>query len=287
MILFWVIARKEIRRTGYKIIGDAEVLVPWANGDQWGVQVVAFIWNWSANGKNCRTRSKCVYRARYLCWGHWLPLFRPSWRPGSSWTQSENCPRRWSLWSAPRVDQYRPIHLWEDNWIWGYGTNLMWGLRDIPKHLERSFVWVVKSSQKALEQGFTAAAFQRGFFPMYVVTLHLRPSHKHLIGKTEDLMMMKDGAFFINTARAELVEKMASENVLKSGKIFCSPDVYLEMNRYTIRDFPLLKYNQVICKCPIWVMSSGTAMSCIFQKHLRILFVFDNGTPLLNLQNWK
>ena len=164
--------------------------------------------------------------------------------------------------------------------IWGYGKIGQRIARYSKAFGAEVLVWGSESSrQKALEQGFTAAASKEDFFRNAdVVTLHLRllPQTFGLV-KTEDLMMMKDGAFFINTARAELVEKNGLENVLKSGKnIFVALDVFENEPIYD-PDFPLLKYNQVICT-PHLGYVEWNSYELYFSKAFENIIRFDNGT---------
>ena len=164
--------------------------------------------------------------------------------------------------------------------IWGYGKIGQRIAQYSKAFGAEVLVWGSESSrQKALEQGFTAAASKEDFFRNAdVVTLHLRllPQTLGLV-KTEDLMMMKDGAFFINTARAELVEKNSLENVLKSGKnIFVALDVFENEPIYD-PDFPLLKYNQVICT-PHLGYVEWNSYELYFSKAFENIIRFDNGT---------
>ena len=134
--------------------------------------------------------------------------------------------------------------------IWGYGkigqriaqyakvfgANVqIWGSED--------------SKKKAIEDGFSAANSKEDFFQSIdIFTTHLRlnESTRGII-KEADLQLMKNGASFINTARAELVEENALLNVLKSGKnIKVGVDVYEQEPIYD-PNYALLQFQNVIC----------------------------------------
>ncbi len=111
-------------------------------------------------------------------------------------------------------------------------------------------IWGSENSrQKAIEDGFQAASSKSEFFQTIdIFTTHLRlnDNTKEII-KYSDLQSMKEGASFINTARAELVEKDALINILKSGKnLKIGVDVYEEEPIYD-KNYSLLQYPNVIC----------------------------------------
>jgi D-3-phosphoglycerate dehydrogenase / 2-oxoglutarate reductase len=80
-----------------------------------------------------------------------------------------------------------------------------------------------------------------------IVSLHVPSTEEtfHMMGK-EQFNMMKDGAYFINTARGALVDEKALYNALTTQKLTTAAiDVY--ENEPTILENPLLKLNNLIC----------------------------------------
>lgn len=167
--------------------------------------------------------------------------------------------------------------------IWGYGkigqkiaqyakvfgaTVLVWGSEN--------------SRQKALEDGFNAAASKAAFFELSdIVTLHLRLNKSTTgIVKREDLMMLKQGATLINTARAELIEAGALLEVLNSGKqINVGTDVYDEEPIFD-KDYPLLAFDNVVCTPHIgYVERNGYEL--YFGKAFENALNYINGSPTL------
>lgn len=105
------------------------------------------------------------------------------------------------------------------------------------------------SRRKAVEDGFEQTSTKEIFFATSdIITLHLRlNSETFAIVKESDISLMKENSVLINTARAELIEKHALENILKSGKkIIVGVDVYENEPIYN-KDYELLKYENVIC----------------------------------------
>lgn len=167
--------------------------------------------------------------------------------------------------------------------IWGYGkigqkiaqyakvfgaTVLVWGSEN--------------SRQKALEDGFNAAASKATFFELSdIVTLHLRLNKStNGIVKPEDLMMLKQGATLINTSRAELIEAGALLEVLNSGKqINVGTDVYDEEPIFD-KDYPLLAFDNVVCTPHIgYVERNGYEL--YFGKAFENALNYINGSPTL------
>lgn len=167
--------------------------------------------------------------------------------------------------------------------IWGYGkigqkiaqyakvfgaTVLVWGSEN--------------SRQKALEDGFNAAASKAAFFELSdIVTLHLRLNKStNGIVKPEDLMMLKQGATLINTSRAELIEAGALLDVLNSGKqINVGTDVYDEEPIFD-KDYPLLAFDNVVCTPHIgYVERNGYEL--YFGKAFENALNYINGSPTL------
>ena len=105
------------------------------------------------------------------------------------------------------------------------------------------------SRNNAIEDGFSASYSKETFFKSIdIFTTHIRLNESTSgIIKEADLRLMKDGASFINTARAELVEENALLNVLKSGQnIKVGVDVYEEEPIYDT-NYELLQFPNVIC----------------------------------------
>lgn len=134
--------------------------------------------------------------------------------------------------------------------IWGYGKIGQKIAQYAKVFGARVLVWGSESSRnKAIEDGFEAANSKDDFFKTAdIISLHLRLNENTwYIVKEEDLMNMKEGSVFINTARAELVQKNALLNVLKSGKnISAGVDVYEDEPIYD-KNFELLHMKNVIC----------------------------------------
>jgi D-3-phosphoglycerate dehydrogenase len=102
----------------------------------------------------------------------------------------------------------------------------------------------VKAAQ---ELHVTIAPFEQVLKNSEVVTLHI-PSLKdtyHIMG-VEQFKLMKDQAYFINTARGKLVDTEALYETLRSGKLAgAALDVY--ENEPPGKDYPLFGLDNVIC----------------------------------------
>lgn len=165
--------------------------------------------------------------------------------------------------------------------IWGYGKIgkriaqygkafgakiLVWGSED--------------SRRKALGDGFEQANTKEIFFKTAdIITLHLRLNSETFgIVKEGDISMMKENAVLINTARDELIEKHALENVLKSGKkILVGVDVYETEPIYN-KNYELLKYDNVVCTPHLgFVELNGYEL--YFGKAFENVVNYMNGTP--------
>ncbi|TZF99380.1 D-2-hydroxyacid dehydrogenase family protein (plasmid) [Chryseobacterium panacisoli] len=134
--------------------------------------------------------------------------------------------------------------------IWGYGK-IGQKIAEFAKVFgAKVLVWGSENSRnKAIEDGFEAAGTKDDFFRNTdIITLHLRLNKDtEGIVKETDLLKMKDNAVLINTARAELIEKNALLNVLKSGKkISAGIDVYDSEPIYD-NNYELLKMSNVVC----------------------------------------
>ncbi|MGK4567769.1 D-2-hydroxyacid dehydrogenase family protein [Flavobacterium sp. 3HN19-14] len=134
--------------------------------------------------------------------------------------------------------------------IWGYGKIGQRMAQYAKAFGANVLVWGSEASQqKAIADGFEKANSKAAFFENAdIITLHLRLNENtHGIVRQTDLEKMKDNACLINTARAELIEKGALLNVLKSGKpISAGIDVYEEEPIYD-KNFELLQFENVIC----------------------------------------
>jgi D-3-phosphoglycerate dehydrogenase len=105
------------------------------------------------------------------------------------------------------------------------------------------------SLDRAKELGYEPAKSREDFFSRSdIISLHLRYNKDTLgIVKQSDLMMMKETALLINTARAELIESGALEAALLSGRPgYAAVDVY-ENEPILDGNHPLLKMDNVIC----------------------------------------
>lgn len=134
--------------------------------------------------------------------------------------------------------------------IWGYGKIGQRIARYAKAFDAKVLVWGSETSRsKAASDGHLVASSKTAFFASAdVVTLHLR-----LVAETEgivtadDLSAMKPTAVFVNTARAELVERGALEAALKNGRPgFAALDVF-ENEPIFDRHHPLLLLPNVIC----------------------------------------
>ena len=111
-------------------------------------------------------------------------------------------------------------------------------------------VWGSDQSRiNAEEEGYEAAKTKDEFFinsDVLSVHLRLKPETKGII-KYDDLIKMKSNSLFVNTSRAELVEKSALERALKKGNPgYAALDVYEHEPVYE-QDYWALKMDNVIC----------------------------------------
>jgi phosphoglycerate dehydrogenase-like enzyme len=79
-----------------------------------------------------------------------------------------------------------------------------------------------------------------------IISLHstLTPSSIGMIGKRE-FALIQDGALFVNTARAKIVDEIAMMDELQSGRIFAALDVFHE--EPILADHPLHSLDNVLC----------------------------------------
>ena len=154
---------------------------------------------------------------------------------GSPIAPSELC---WSLIMAasrhlPAYVQNLENGVWQSSGALGLGRSLngltlgIWGYGKIGQKIAqfgqafgmKVLVWGREASlEKALEDGFNPALSKADFFQNSdVLSLHLRlhPSTRACV-KEEDLALMKADSLFVNTSRAELVEKGALLSQLKA-----------------------------------------------------------------------
>lgn len=114
--------------------------------------------------------------------------------------------------------------------IWGYGKIGQKIAQYAKVFGAKVLVWGSENSrQKAVEDGFLQANSKEDFFKSAdIVSLHLRLNDATFgIVKKSDLELTKENAVLINTARAELIEENALEEVLKTDKkLFVGLDVY-------------------------------------------------------------
>ena len=165
--------------------------------------------------------------------------------------------------------------------IWGYGKIGQKIAQYAKVFGANVLVWGSENSRsKAVEDGFQKAESKEYFFKNSdIVTLHLRLNEKTSgIVKEIDLLNMKDKSVLINTARAELIEKGALENILKNDKdILIGVDVYETEPIYDI-NFELLKYNNVVCTPHLgYVEQKGYEL--YFGKAFENVINFINGNP--------
>lgn len=170
--------------------------------------------------------------------------------------------------------------------IWGYGKIGKKIAQYAKAFGAEVLIWGSETSREnAVNDGFKKAETKEYFFKNAdVVTLHLRLNDETLgIVKQTDLELMKPTAAFINTARAELLEKNALVNALKKGTPgFAGVDVYEEEPVYN-ENFELLKMNNVVCTPHLgYVERNGYEL--YFGKAFENVVHFINGNPV-NIAN--
>jgi D-3-phosphoglycerate dehydrogenase len=170
--------------------------------------------------------------------------------------------------------------------IWGYGK-IGQRIASYAKAFEANvMVWGSESSRaKAAADGFLPAESKAIFFATAdVVTLHLRLNSATAgIVKEQDLRSMKNGACFINTARAELVEPGALLKVLQERpELLAGLDVY-EKEPILDADFPLLHLDNVVCTPHLGYVERNS-YELYFGKAFENVLSFLNGNPV-NIAN--
>lgn len=171
--------------------------------------------------------------------------------------------------------------------VWGYGK-IGKKIANYAKAFDMTVqVWgSEKSLAKAEADGFLNAQTKESFFKTSdIISLHLRlvPETTGIV-KLTDLQQMKSESIFINTSRAELVEKDALIKALKSGKPgYAALDVYEEEPVFD-KEFSLLKMPNVICTPHLgYVEKNGYEL--YFSKAFENINSFAGGKPenIMNL----
>lgn len=134
--------------------------------------------------------------------------------------------------------------------IWGYGKIGRLIAKYASAFDAKAKIWGSEFSRTAaLQEGYSVFESKDELFETSdVVTLHLRLSTKsHNCVQYEDLIKMKANSIFVNTSRAELVEKDALYNALMLGKPgFAALDVYENEPIYD-KNYPFFNMPNVIC----------------------------------------
>jgi phosphoglycerate dehydrogenase-like enzyme len=104
--------------------------------------------------------------------------------------------------------------------------------------------WTRNASPDRARHGLTLVPLEEVFGQADVVSIHLslRPETEHLVSRTL-LARMKPEAYFVNTARAKIVDNAALVDLLRTGKIAgAALDVHDEEpvppGPYVFRDLP-------------------------------------------------
>lgn len=165
--------------------------------------------------------------------------------------------------------------------IWGYGK-----IGKTISNYAKAFgmqvmIWGSESSRKkAVDDGHMIAEDKASFFTTVdILTIHLRlVESTYGIIKGSDLALMKPNALIVNTSRAELIEKNALVNALRSGNPgFAALDVY-ENEPVLDKDFTLLNMPNVICTPHLgYVEQKGYEL--YFSKAFENINAFANGNP--------
>lgn len=171
--------------------------------------------------------------------------------------------------------------------IWGYGK-IGKKIANYAKAFDMTvLVWgSEKSLANAKDDGCLVAENKESFFRTSdIITLHLRlvPETQGIV-KQADLQQMKNEAIFVNTSRAELVEKEGLMNALLSGQPgYAALDVYEDEPIYD-KEYPFLKMPNVICTPHLgYVEKNGYEL--YFSKAFENINNFANGSTenIINL----
>lgn len=134
----------------------------------------------------------------------------------------------------------------------------IWGFGKIGKKIAgygkafgmKVFIWGSENSMNnAVSEGYNAAVSRESFFAdsdVLSVHLRLKPTTTGII-KFDDLIKMKSDSLFVNTSRAELIEKDALRRALADGRPGrAAIDVY-ETEPVYDKNFWALNMDNVIC----------------------------------------
>eukprot|EP00914_Ancora_sagittata_P000891 GHVO01002348.1.p1 GENE.GHVO01002348.1~~GHVO01002348.1.p1 ORF type:complete len:333 (-),score=5.66 GHVO01002348.1:346-1344(-) len=165
--------------------------------------------------------------------------------------------------------------------IWGYGK-IGQRIAQYAKAFGMEVIVWGRDASRALaqEHGFSAAASKAEFFQIAdVVSLHLRLNEATKACVTEDdLAQMKDGALFVNTSRAELVEKGALYRVMSANSNKQAAVDVFEIEPANRDNEPLLSLPNVLCTPHIGYVEQGS-----YELYFKIAFdnvvAFANGEP--------
>ncbi|RMD95575.1 MAG: D-2-hydroxyacid dehydrogenase family protein, partial [Alphaproteobacteria bacterium] len=146
-------------------------------------------------------------------------------------------------------------------------------------------VWGSEAGRaRAAAEGRAVAASREAFFECCdIISLHLRlvPATRGLV-TADDLARMRDGALFVNTARAGLVEPGALEAQIARGRIRAAVDVFAEE---PLRDpsHPLLTSGNVLATPHIGFVTEEE-LELQFSEAFAQVKAFAEGAPI-NLVN--
>jgi D-3-phosphoglycerate dehydrogenase len=170
--------------------------------------------------------------------------------------------------------------------IWGYGK-IGKKVATYAKAFDmKVMVWGSESSRNnALKDGLLVAESKETFFAnVDILSLHLRLTEStiHIVTAT-DLALMKPDSIFVNTARAELLEKDALLKALKEGRPgFAALDVFDE-EPVLDKNFPFFYMPNVVCTPHLgYVEQNGYEL--YFSKAFENVVTFANGNPM-NIAN--
>jgi D-3-phosphoglycerate dehydrogenase len=164
--------------------------------------------------------------------------------------------------------------------VWGYGRigRMIAGYaRAFNMHV---LIWGRDPSRaQAAADGFQAAASREAFFTQSdVISIHLRLNDvTNGIVKAVDLARMKPTALFINTSRAELVEKDALQHALSQGRPgYAAIDVY--ETEPLPADSPLLHMENVLASPHLGYVEKDS-YELYFRSAFQNIVNFADGKP--------
>jgi D-3-phosphoglycerate dehydrogenase len=165
--------------------------------------------------------------------------------------------------------------------IWGYGKIGQMIAQYAKVFGANVLIWGSEESrEKAIADGHKKAETKEIFFKTAdIITIHLRLNEKTFgIVRERDLSSMKENSVFINTARAELIEKGKLLKCLTMGRpTFAGLDVYEDEPIYD-KNFKLLKLSNVVCTPHLgYVERNGYEL--YFGKAFENVINFINGNP--------